>query len=118
MLLGLTFTNNDIIKILSYVLLAGATTTLIIPLMMLITLFFKSFIPPMIIAISGIIPNAMIYHWKKLYLSPWAIPESIVLTKAGYVDLNIYYPLISMCIYFFIFMSTIIIYFHTEDQHV
>ncbi len=83
--------------------------------MFALTLMSKNFMQPMIIAIAGIVPNFMIYHWDHLYLSPWAIPECIVLIMAGYIDSSLYYPLISLSAYTLFFSMGLFFYFNKMD---
>lgn len=114
--LGFNITTNEIINYSGYLLLAGLATTVIVPLSMLMTLTFKSFIPAMVISVMGIIPNMSAYHWDKCYLSPWAAPEVIVLVKAGFLKINILYPVIMILFYLGLFVTVLLIYFNRSDQ--
>lgn len=116
-LLGFNITVEEVTEYSACFLLAGVTTTVIVPLSMLITLLFKSFIPAMVISVAGIIPNVSAYHWDKCYLSPWAVPEVLVLTKAGFMKIDIRYPIITAIIYLILFLSLVIFYFNYSDQH-
>lgn len=118
LILGFTITSTELIDYTSYLLLAGVTTLVIVPLAMLLTLIFKSFIPAMIISVAGTIPNFAVYHWDKCYLSPWADSEIIVLKAAGYLgNIDYIYPLISILLYAAVFLSALLIYFHYSDQY-
>lgn len=59
----------------------------------------------MVISAAGIIPNISVYHWSHCYLSPWALPEVLILTKAGYLQTAILYPIITAAfiIYYLIY---------------
>jgi bacitracin transport system permease protein len=116
-MLGFNITLEEVIKYSSLFLLAGVATTIIVPLSMLITLIFKSFIPAMVISAAGIIPNISAYVWDKCYLSPWAAPEVLVLTTAGYMKIDIIYPAITAVLYFVIFLVSVVLYFKHSDQH-
>lgn len=116
-MLGFNITSEEVIKYSSYFLLAGIVTTIIIPLSMLITLIFRSFIPAMVISIADIIPNISAYHWDKCYLSPWTVPEVFVLIKAGFLKIDAIYPAISAVLYLVIFLSSLVLYFKHSDQH-
>lgn len=117
-LLGFTITTTEIIDYSSYIMLAGVTNIVIIPLVMFLTLLFKDFIPPMIIAVAGIIPNLAAFHYDKCYLSPFAVPEVIVLQIAGVLpEINLLYPLITIIIYFIIFLILVVIYFKYSNQY-
>lgn len=117
-LLGFTITSGEVIDYTSYLMLASVTTLVIVPLAMLLTLVFRSFIPAMVISIAGIIPNLAVYHWDKCYLSPWADSEIIVLKAAGYLgNIDYIYPLTSILLYSVVLLSAILIYFHYSDQY-
>jgi bacitracin transport system permease protein len=117
-LLGFTITSTELIDYTGYIMLAGVTNIVIIPLLMLLTLIFKDFIAPMIIAVAGIIPNLAAFHFDKCYLSPFAVPEVIVLQLAGVLpEINQIYPLITIIIYFIAFLSLLILYFKYSDQY-
>ncbi|MBZ9570149.1 ABC transporter permease [Methanobrevibacter sp. TMH8] len=117
-LLGFTITSTEIIDYSSYIMLAGVTNIVIIPLMMWLTLIFKDFIPPMIIAIAGIIPNLAAFHWDKCYLSPFAVPEVIVLGIAGILpETSLVYPLITIITYFIAFLTILILYFKYSNNY-
>lgn len=117
-LLGFTITTTEIIEYSSYIMLAGITNIVLIPLAMLLTLIFKDFIPAMIIVVAGIIPNLAAFHWDKCYLSPFAVPEVIVLQIAGVLPkISLIYPLISIISYFIIFLSLLILYFKYSNQY-
>lgn len=115
--IGFPVTLEEVVQYSSYFLLAGVATIVILPLTMLITLIFKSFVPAMVISVAGIIPNMSAFHWDKCYLSPWAAPEVLVLTKAGFMEVDIVYPATSAIVYFLIFFVAVILYFKHSDQH-
>ncbi|UTB32307.1 MAG: ABC transporter permease [Methanobacterium sp. ERen5] len=116
-LLGFPITLSEVIDYNSDFLLAGVATLVIIPLAMLLTLIFRSFIPAMVISIAGIIPNLTVFHWDKCYLSPWAAPEVLVLSIAGNLKINIIYPTISLTIYSALFLIALLLYFRYSDQY-
>lgn len=118
LILGFTITGTELIDYTSYLLLAGVTTLVIVPLALLLTLIFRSFIPAMIISVAGTIPNFAVYHWDKCYLSPWGVPEVIVLKAAGFLNnIDVIYPLTSILVYAGVFISALLIYFHYSDQY-
>lgn len=117
-ILGFTITSTELINNTSYLLLAGVTTLVIVPLALFLTLIFRSFIPAMIISVAGTIPNFAVYHWDKCYLSPWGVPEVIVLKAAGYLNnIDIVYPLTAILIYAALFITVLLIYFNYSDQY-
>jgi len=118
LILGFTITGTELVDYTSYLLLAGVTTMVIVPLALLLTLIFRSFIPAMIISVAGTIPNFAVYHWDKCYLSPWGVPEVIVLKAAGYLNnIDSVYPLTSILVYAGLFISALLIYFYYSDQY-
>lgn len=116
-LLGFPITISELINYNGDFLLAGITTLVIVPLAMLLTLIFKSFIPSMVISVAGIIPNLAVFHWDKCYLSPWASPEVLILSVSGNLKINALYPSISLIIYSVIFLISILVYFNFSDQY-
>lgn len=116
-LLGFPITTDELFNYNADFILAGITTLVIIPLAMLITLIFRSFIPAMVISVAGIIPNLAVFHWDKCYLSPWASPEVLVLSVAGHLKMNLIYPSISLIIYTTIFLVATVVYFNYSDQY-
>ncbi len=117
-LLGFTITSTELIDYSSYIMLAGVTNLVIIPLVMLLTLIFKDFIPPMIIAVAGIIPNLAAFHFDKCYLSPFAVPEVIVLQIADVLpQIDLIYPMIKIILYFISFLILLIVFFKYSNQY-
>jgi bacitracin transport system permease protein len=115
-ILGFPITADDLINYNWDFLLAGITTLVIVPLSMLLTLIFRSFIPAMVISVAGIIPNLAAFHWDKCYLSPWAAPEVLVLSIAGNLKINPIYPEISLVFFAVLFLGAILVYFRNSDQ--
>ncbi|WP_409199609.1 ABC transporter permease [Methanobrevibacter sp. DSM 116169] len=117
-LLGFPIITSELTEYTAYIMLAGITNIVIIPFVMLLTLIFKDFVGPMIIAVAGIIPNLAAFHWDKVYLSPFAVPEVIVLQIAGVLpEINLAYPIISILSYFTIFLIGLILYFKSSTQY-
>ncbi|BDZ69867.1 ABC transporter permease [Methanobacterium petrolearium] len=117
LLLGFPITLDEVINYNSEFLLAGVTTLVIIPLAMILTLIFRSFIPAMVISVAGIIPNLAAYHWDKCYLSPWAAPEVLMLSIGGNLEIDPIYPIVSVILYSVLFVSALLLYFHYSDQY-
>ncbi len=118
LLLGFSITTTELVNYSSYIILAGFTNIVIIPFVMLLTLIFKDFIPAMIISVAGIIPNLAAFHWDKCYLSPFAVPEVIVLQIAGILpEINLIYPIITIIAYFITFLTLLILYFKYSNQY-
>lgn len=114
-LLGFNITWADIIVYTSQYMLAGVTTMALVPLMIFLTLLFRSFIPPMVITIVGTIANVLLISWDKGYISPWALPAllSTYIHDTGPVD--IHYPVAFLTMYFIIFLISVTVFFSKTD---
>jgi hypothetical protein len=100
-------------------ILAGVTTVSLVPIMTFATLIFRSFIPAMIITVSGTISNIFVLNSDKSYLSPWAIPSNISFIATSETnEVNIMYSIVFLCIYIVMFTACTIIYFNVSDQNV
>lgn len=98
-------------------LTAGLSTVMLVPFMILITLIFKGFIPPMIATVVGTISNILLLNWEKSYLSPFAIPADISFILNKNIPMDIKYPIISACAYFLVFIIAALFYFKKADQN-
>ncbi|MDP4092912.1 MAG: hypothetical protein Q8920_06080, partial [Bacillota bacterium] len=100
-----------------HIILAGVTTVGLIPIMMFLTLIFKNFMAGMIITVGGTIANVLILNWEKSYLSPFAVPADITMIVNHNMDMNVVYPIISICAYLILFLLATMIYFKLSDQN-
>lgn len=116
--LGFNITPALVLENSSRIMIAGLATIALVPLMMLITLLSRSFIPAMVISVIGTISNVLLLHWEKSYLSPWTIPSDMVLIISNKIDMNIIHPLISLGSYFILFIAIIIVYSKKADLSV
>ncbi|KNY28321.1 ABC transporter permease [Pseudobacteroides cellulosolvens] len=97
--------------------LAGLSTVSLVPLMTLVTLLFKNFIPAMVLTVIGTIANVLALNWDKSYLSPWAIPADISFVAISKNStMNIIHPIIFMCIYIVLFSVCTVVHFNLSDQ--
>lgn len=117
-LLGFEVTFVKAAEFTRQLLMAGLSTVMLIPLMILIILIFKSFIAPMVATVAGTLSNVLSMNWEKSYLSPFTIPADISFIMAGQMKMDIIYPVISACAYFAVFMAVTLIYFKKADQNV
>lgn len=117
-ILGFDVTYEKAAEFTRQLLMAGLSTVMLVPLMILITLIFKGFIAPMIAAVAGTLSNVLALNWEKSYLSPFAIPADISFIIAGNMPMDIKLPIISACVYFTVFMTATLIYFKKVDQTV
>ncbi len=99
-------------------MMAGLSTVILVPLMILITLIFKGFIAPMVATVAGTLSNVLLLNWEKSYLSPFAIPADISFIITKKAEMNITYPVTSACVYFAVFMTATLLYFKKADQNV
>jgi bacitracin transport system permease protein len=119
LVLGFDISSSQIRDYSLRLILAGLTTINLVPLMMFVTLLFKSFIPAMILTVSGTISNVLVLNWDKSYISPWAIPPDIALLATSKMEgMDITYPITSFCIYSILFTVLSIVYFKFSDQNV
>lgn len=100
----------------SYFCLAGAVTLVLVPMMMLVTLLFRSFVPAMVLTVVGTAANILALNWDKSYLSPWAIPADILLILWKSLNMDLAYPIISLSIYMTITVLAAFIYFIRADH--
>lgn len=96
--------------------LVGAITLVLVPMMMFITLWFKSFVPAMVFTVVGTAANILALNWDKSYLSPWAIPADIFLILDNKLQMDIMYPGISLAVYLSVALIAAFIYFIRADQ--
>lgn len=99
-------------------LTAGLSTVMLVPFMILITLIFRGFMPPMIATVAGTLSNILLLNWEKSYLSPFAIPADISFILSKNMQMDIKYPIMSACAYFAVFMIVTLFYFKKADQNV
>ena len=118
LVLGFDVTYEKAAEYTLQLLMAGLSTVMLIPLMMLITLIFKGFIAPMIASVAGTLSNVLALNWEKSYFSPFAIPADISFIITEKVPMKIEYPIISACSYFAVFMIITLVYFKRADQNV
>lgn len=115
--MGFPIAMSELFNYSSYLMLASVATLVIVPLAMLLTLIFRSFIPAMVISVAGIIPNLAAFHWDKCYISPWAAPEIMILKIGGYLQIDLIYPIMFIIFYLTLFLGALLLYFHYSDQY-
>ncbi len=117
-LLGFEVTTHNIISYSGQIIIAGATTIVLIPVMMFLTLLFKNFIAGMVITVGGTISNILLMNWEKSYISPWAAPIDVSAIMGGQIkDMSMSYPLISIFAYLLMFVAATLVYFKMSDQN-
>ncbi len=99
-----------------YIFVAGTVSLVLVPMMMFITLWFKSFVPAMVLAVVGTAANILALNWDKSYLSPWAIPADILLILQHNLNMDIIYPASSLLIYLSLALLAAFVYFIHADQ--
>ncbi|HEX3027955.1 MAG TPA: ABC transporter permease [Clostridia bacterium] len=118
LILGFNMSLADIADNSLNMILAGATTILLVPFMMFITLLFRNFIPAMVVTVIGTISNILTLNWEKSYFSPWAVPIDLFGISSGMMKMKLVYPLTSFCIFLAVFMLLTVVYFRRADQNV
>lgn len=96
--------------------LVGAVTLVLVPIMMFVTLLFRSFVPAMVLTVVGTAANVLALNWDKSYLSPWSIPADIYLIVGNKLKMDIIYPGSSLAIYMGLALLSAFIYFIHADQ--
>lgn len=118
LILGFDITTSKLVEYSLRLIFAGFSTIMLVPIMMFITLKFRSFIPAMVITVAGSISNVFAINWDKSYLSPWTIPVDIsVLATQKISGISLYQPLTTLGIYFIVFMFCSVLYFKLSDQN-
>jgi len=117
-LLGFDVTTAKAAEFTRQLILSGLSTAMLVPLMIFITLLFKSFVPAMVITVSGTLSNILLLNWEKSYVSPWSIPADIAFIITKQAEMDLMYPVVSACIYFVVFMAATLVYFKQADQNV
>ncbi len=100
----------------SYFILVGGVTLVLVPMMILLTLMFRSFVPAMVLAVVGTAANVLALNWDHSYLSPWAIPADILLILQRNLSMDAAYPLICFGIYISVTAAAAFIYFIKADH--
>jgi bacitracin transport system permease protein len=96
--------------------LVGAVTLVVVPIMMLTTFVFRSFVPAMVLAVVGTAANVLALNWDKSYLSPFALPADFLLIFWRNLDLSLTLALTSLIIYTVTSLLLLFIYFIRADQ--
>lgn len=115
-MIGVPVSINAALEQLYHFIIAGAVSLVLVPMMMFITLWFKSFVPAMVLAVVGTAANILALSWDKSYLSPWAIPADIWLILQHKLNMDIIYPGSSFLIYLTVAMLAAFVYFQYADQ--
>jgi bacitracin transport system permease protein len=115
--LGFNVTFDKLINFSGQIIIAGATTLVLIPMMMFLTLLFKNFIAGMVITVAGTISNVLLINWEKSYFSPWAAPVDLSAIIGGELNMKMAYPLISIFAYLLFFAAATLVYFKVSDQN-
>lgn len=96
--------------------LGGAVTLVLVPLMILITIIFKSFVPGMVVTVVGTAANILVLNWQRSYLSPWAVPSDIVLITWHKINMKMLYPSLSFAVYFTLALLLAFVWFVRMDE--
>lgn len=96
--------------------LVGAVTLVLVPLIMYVTLLFRSFVPAMVLSVVGTAANILMLNWDKSYLSPWAIPADILLILWEKLDMAVSYPATSFAVYMSVAALLAFTHFIRSDQ--
>lgn len=115
-LIGVPVPWDEALQQVYWLFIAGAASLVLVPMMMLITLWFKSFVPAMVLAVVGTASNILALNWDHSYLSPWAIPGDIFLILQRNLEMDISYPGSSLVVYLVLTLVAAFLYFIHADQ--
>lgn len=101
-------------KYLRIYILTGVLHFALIPVIILITLVFKSYIYSIGFSIFVTITSLVITNTKYGELFPWSLPYLLAAYKGNFYY-PIYYPIISIILTFIISLAFCIVYFNNED---
>ena len=112
LMLGFDSSASAILNSLKFVIIPGLSTIVFVPMMVFLTLLFKSFIPPLVFALIGTIAGLPLLNLGKAYYYPWTIPSNFFFKLRLTQPVSFLSPIILLSVYFSIFLvfSTIMFY--------
>ena len=114
MLIGLDTSFADVAHGLKMVIVPGMTTVVLVPLMIFLTLVFRNFVVPVIIAFLGTVVGIPIINLVTSYFYPWMIPSNFFFKLAN-PDAVVTLPIIFLTGYIALFFVLSIIKFRRMD---
>jgi hypothetical protein len=113
-LIGLDTSFQDVVHGLKMVIIPGMTTVVLVPLMIFLTLVFRNFVVPVIIAFLGTVVGIPIINLVTSYFYPWMIPSNFFFKLAN-PDAVVTLPIIFLTGYIALFFVLSIIKFRRMD---
>lgn len=98
-----------------HILLPGITSILFVPMMAYLTLLFKSFIPPLIIAFIGTIGSVALINIGNAFYYPWLVSTNLFFRMREMDQMSVLPPVILFLAYFLIFGIAVFYHFNRMD---
>ena len=115
LLLGFDNSVNVIFAKTMKLLLPNLATVLFVPIMIFLTLSFRSFLHGMVLTVVCSVMNFALLYKDSAFLFPWSIPSNIYFILDGRVTTDFIYPVTSALIVFALFLFLSIITFRKMD---
>lgn len=111
LILGFESSIIAIVRAFLIMLAVGAAATIFVPIMGYLTLLFRSFVPPLILAFLGTIGSVVLINMGNAFYYPWLLPTSIFFLTVESGIQNILLPVIVLIVYFLVFLALSILHF-------
>jgi hypothetical protein len=111
MIIGLNTSFIDAINTLQMIIIPGMITIVLVPMMIFLTLVFKNFVVPVIIAFLGTVIGIPIINLGKSYFYPWMLPSNFFFRLSTTDSVNFIMPIVTFILFFGIFFILSIIRF-------
>jgi bacitracin transport system permease protein len=93
-IIGLPTVASDIWNVFKLVSLTGMTTIVLVPMMIYLTLMFRNFIAPIVIAFLGTVVGIPIINMGESYFYPWMLPSNFFFRLSNAGDASFAAPLV------------------------
>ncbi len=114
-MLGFDASASVLVHTFLSMLFAGAVSALFVPIMVYLTLLFKSFVPPLVIAFLGTIGSVVMINIGNAFYYPWLLPTNIFFRFKESGIANISLPTVVFAAYFLLFAGLAVIRFVRID---
>ena len=115
MILGFETAISALVQSFASIALVGVCAALFAPLMIYLTLLFKNFVAPLIIAFFGTIGTIVLINIGNAFYYPWLLPANIFFRFISEGAISVWPPIIVFAVYFLIFSLLGISYFVRMD---
>ena len=114
-ILGFDTAVSTIVHSFLSIFLVGIGASLFAPLMIFLTLLFKNFVAPLIIAFFGTIGSIVLLNIGNAFYYPWLLPANLFFRFISDDNISIWPPMIVFAIYFLVSSLLCITYFVRLD---